>query len=152
MAEVLRTAVVLGSFTLGGSCAGIAVTHQIGGGAWQATLLGMLLLPIALVAALMTWRITYTARGCLTTVFHLAGGRREAAAAALNRQPRGGLSLVLIPTLVGALGGELLTLLSPLPANLIVGGYAAAGAVYGLLLLFAANAGLLDDLVWREMP
>jgi hypothetical protein len=152
MAELLRTGLLLAGLTFGGSCAGLAVTVAVGGGNWQATLLGLLLLPLALAAALTTWRITYTVRGCLIAVFHLFSGKNEAAAARLQAHPRGGVSLVLVPTLICAIGGLLLSLLSPLPSELLLGGYAAGGAAYGLLLLLLARAGALDDLIWREVP
>jgi hypothetical protein len=150
MHELLRTALLLAGLTIGGSCAGVAMTTAVGGGSWQATVLGVVLLPLALAAALTTWRITYTVRGCLSALLHLLSGKNEATAA--RQHPRGGISLVLVPTLICTLGGWLLTLLSPLPADLLVGSYAAGGAIYGLLLLLAARAGLLDELIWREIP
>lgn len=153
MSEFLLTGAVLLSLTMGGGLAGVALSRWLVPHSAAAALVGFFMLPGALGLGLGLWWVLADVGGLVMLLRSIA--RSRSLRKSLMEQDkvgwRGG-RFVLILTSEGVclVSGIIIALLSGQHMPAIIGGYAALGLGYGVVVFLLAGKGLFDKLLWEE--
>jgi hypothetical protein len=138
----IKQMVINSGVFLGGCFAGIVAAEQLG----YPTLLGMVTLPAAFMVSLAVWNGVACVLGGFNWLISNKKNRDAEEIADEKGERQGAFVLLLVPAVVAAAFGFVSANFDPQQRELAVtmGGFAAAGAAYGLILFVIARLGYLD--------